>query len=527
MNIDLNSTNICASHLTNPDRRDIFFLRYQTPPFIMADINRYYAPLLAYLEIKIPTFGDSTFKASGEIVTRRIPLCRLGVFKMILLHNTLSIILIPDVPTPVGASFTSLRPNEFFESYSASHEFLTFCNAIFKKVLFEQFIRQNVSAFENINAFEKIFSIDVFSNREVPKDQEMGYHIDADQHHIVSFFSLTYIIPPGVSIRGPIIAPIMPMPSHEGDIRPFLCVAVQNGTTIGVDNEAMIHSSPPTNIPNIPEPGTTYVMQSVQTHDPSNMFIQTRSVVNENAAIIHDTSTIRRAFIRLWEYKTPITGGIPLTSWQLLANPDFLSVFEAYRLFNDPQLTYTLEFNATQGNPTFLAFHAVIAAAKFNVGGGGSDDEAEDDDDDEDVNNSGKAPRTKIGKVPQENLAGNNNIDSILDPPGINLGEDFNDSPTDNAHELQQQCTNVDVNDLVNDPNKNMICYNNDASTLFEVDINEEGKDIPKKGGTQIKKHRKTRKNRNKNRKTKKYGNKNKKSKKNRSKKTKKNRNRK
>lgn len=522
MSNNLNSVNICASYLTNPNRRDIYFLRYQTPPFIMDDINRYYGQLLGYLGLKIPTFGDTTFNASGEILFYRIPLCRLGVFKMSLLNNTLTITLIPNIPLPEGAGFTALNPNDFIDSYSGSPDFSTFCNAIFKKVLFEQFIRQNVDVNTNaIGPFEKTFSIDVYSNRSVPPAQETAYHIDANNEHIVSFFSLTYIIPPGVFIRGPIIAPITPNLQSETDIRPFLCVAVQNGTTIGIDNEAMIHSSPPTNIPNIPQPGTTDVMQSVQTHEPPNKFIQTRPVVNENVFIVHATSTIRRAFFRLWEYKQEILtqGGVnPITfaTWNnIWDNTDFRKVLEAYNDFKDEERTIAIELNATYGNPTLLAYGAIAAASKFSVGGGG--------DDEDNGNNS-------VESSPEPHVKEKATRINLVEPhekekePSVNLegefNEEFNDTHPDNTQESQQKCININM--LVDDPNKNLIFYKNEDSKFFDVDINMEGKDIAKKGGTQIKKLRKTRKNRNKNRKTKKYGNKNKKSKKNRSKKTKK-----
>ena len=281
-----------------PEKLDIFFLRYNTPAIIMETITREMnrmrldpnlAPLyifrLGVFRMSYILEEDVMEETEGNRALDREP--KLEVFRLYDVAGTYTINRSNTVPPlPPGMS-----DNDYF-AYITNYIFTTypeFISAMINKTFFEQLIRRRFRGFEN-----QCFSIDLYFNR--PNGQ-VGFHTDSDEGLPVNFFTLTYILPENIEIVGPTIVTTQNL-DHRASFTP----TVMHGTTIGIDNEVVMHSTP--DIPLLRAPAAPYLYQGINGTTGEHLnFVELRPPIQRSARqqiAIENSDRQTRTFVRTW-----------------------------------------------------------------------------------------------------------------------------------------------------------------------------------------------------------------------------------
>jgi hypothetical protein len=258
--------NICIPFIdeTYTDRADIYLLRYQTPQELLLKIERNYDGVLEKIRQMFIRKGKFSSMETLDLV-------RLGYFALSYddspsdLDKRLKVGIVtnPSKTVPgfqsVHTSFTSLpwleyeefeelfySPSQFAsssdmnsdESSSISSgesidDFEKLFEGLIEKTMYEMFIRKNLNT---DSSFEQLISIDLYPNRS--KGSANIFHLDATHQMDVNFFTLTYFLPYDVKIKGPTVVTKTELP-----VRNQVTLLVKNGTTIGIDNDVVLHST--------------------------------------------------------------------------------------------------------------------------------------------------------------------------------------------------------------------------------------------------------------------------------------------
>jgi hypothetical protein len=245
---------------------DIYVSRKQTPAFIMHDItfNTFTNALRTYSSSKLVSFGV---------------LC--------LTYDTHKI----DIYTCNKHSAT--MPFADIHDVISNPEMQNFIVAIFKKIFLDSLLRR-----QNDDPFKQYFTIDLYNRSK----GQTGFHQDSFPDLHIDYFTLTYVInDPSKTFKGPTII------SHTETSSKKQCnLVVGHGTTIGLDNRVLYHSTPE---PHINQDETnTYIPYfkyfndkkiTIREQDHSRFNPSLLTVVAEN------TAQIDRCFFRSWYYDTP------------------------------------------------------------------------------------------------------------------------------------------------------------------------------------------------------------------------------
>ena len=343
--------NICIPILTEEDRADIYLLREQTPEEILVKIERNYDGVLEKIR--------QMFIREGKIgSTERLDLVRIGYFKLSYngsltnLDDRLRVEIVrnPSRVIPgfqsVHQSFSSLPWLEYDEfeelfyspsifmssdtmdtdessssSSSGIDNFQRLFEGLIEKTMYEMFIRKNLHTDSN---FEQIVSIDLYPNRN--KGSANIFHLDATSEMDVSFFTLTYFLPPDVQIKGPTV---ITRTNDDMFYRNQVTLLVKNGITIGIDNDAVLHSTSDPIVRVLPERAAIFPIPASNYHDDLYLYTQPKENLPMTSEEISEaTESIEqmnretdRKFARTWYIRSFIEGsrtGIDLANFQLI-----------------------------------------------------------------------------------------------------------------------------------------------------------------------------------------------------------------
>ena len=331
--------NICIPFIgkTYTDRADIYLLRYQTPNHILEKIERNYDGVLE----KIRQMFIRKGKFSSEDT---LDLVRLGYFALIYdgshsdLDKRLKVGIVSN-PSRVIPGFQSVHTglpwleHDEFEELFLSHsnfasssdmnsdessssssssssgesidDFEKLFEGLIEKTMYEMFIRKNLNTDSN---FEEVISIDLYPNRS--KGAANMFHLDATHQMDVSFFTLTYFLPPDVKIKGPTVV------TKTGlRVRNQVTLLVKNGTTIGIDNDAVLHSTSDPIVRVLPENSKDLLIPKSDYHDKFYLHTERKDRMPDDTrestiSIEQMTRETDRKFARTWYIRAVMEDGI-------------------------------------------------------------------------------------------------------------------------------------------------------------------------------------------------------------------------
>ena len=302
-------TNLCVSIQRVISTADIYCFRYQTFPEIMSVISELMMKIVSRIELLGYSYyvknlrqhkPDEFNERLIEITTGTSELLNLGIFMIKYTASNRRLLLYRIKPALIPEAFLSFYDgnshflsNTQFNYYLQNSDFNQLFSAIIKKVFFECLIKIKLN---NVN-FTQCFSLDLYPVRNRVSRQHL-FHVDSVRYMDVSLFSLTYLLPPGRIIKGPTIV------KHIGDRRVQLTLAVENGTTIAVNNSFYEHATPDFIVRTRHEDDEAE--QSVYVNNRFNMYSLGKSSLprtefeKKKRQIHSDTSENTRSFIRTW-----------------------------------------------------------------------------------------------------------------------------------------------------------------------------------------------------------------------------------
>jgi len=261
--------NLCVSIEEEASKAHIYLLRYKTFKSILDKIKELMPIVLEHIkiigfmrrvEIPIPNTVPVEYTFENNETHNEINLVRLGYFmiKYTAENKRLQLYRIPERHILKGfnvlKSIDQPNDDQFNELKSRSDEFNRLLFTLVKKVFFECRIRKQL---DNAN-FSQCFSLDLYPERS--HGQAHMFHTDSVKSHVdVSLFSLTYLLKPGVVMKGPTIVkkvsddissglkelyPESMENYKEARSRVQLTLAVEDGTTIAIDNDIYLHATP-------------------------------------------------------------------------------------------------------------------------------------------------------------------------------------------------------------------------------------------------------------------------------------------
>ena len=227
-------------------------------------------------------------------------------------YNTDSI---KNVIDSIGEGKPTLTTEQFLDAGNILDEngvpiFVNLVHALVYKAFLDLFIQSNM---RYAVPFSCIISLDLYASRN--PGQALLFHRDATAAFPTKFFTLTYIIEdPNIIVKGPTIVTAEELPDRSAVIP-----AVRHGTTVGIDNTAVLHATPDPYV-TIAAPGVAMEMRALippQNPAESSQFkLKTKrdssDYVGEElapgriereaqaAAIQQATSGTQRSFIRIW-----------------------------------------------------------------------------------------------------------------------------------------------------------------------------------------------------------------------------------
>ena len=217
----------------NPYDADIYLLRQQTPEHILRKIDTNYVDVLIQIQ---------SLQGVGQHLLTRIGYFKFeyknSQFKLYYIHN-------PEVNVPGfdsvhrnaqgDISYPFLSYEQLNELLQNSGEFRTLFSGLVEKTIYEIFIRKNLHT--NVD-FEQFVSLDLYPNRAKDESTILKFHLDATPAMKTAFFTLMYLMPENIKIKGPTIVTRTEIP-----VRNQVTLIVENGTIIGVDNDVVLHAT--------------------------------------------------------------------------------------------------------------------------------------------------------------------------------------------------------------------------------------------------------------------------------------------
>jgi len=303
----LDMRGLCTRYTATDGVAHIYLLRYQTPAKLMKIITNLTLPIYAELNNRL---GNPSLGLIG-----------LGYFRLnydgkgnmsAAVYNTGSI---RNVIDSIGEGKPTLTTEQFLDAGNILDEngvpiFVNLVHALVYKAFLELFIQSNMRYDVPV---ECIISLDLYASRN--PGQALLFHRDATSAFPTKFFTLTYIIDdPNIIVKGPTIVTAEELPDRSA-----LIPAVRHGTTVGIDNTAVLHATPDPYV-TIAAPGVAMEMRALippQNLAESAQFrlktsrdsadyvgeeLAPQRIEREQqvAAIQQATSGTQRSFIRIW-----------------------------------------------------------------------------------------------------------------------------------------------------------------------------------------------------------------------------------
>ena len=219
---------------SNPIQSDIYLLRQKTPDFILSKIQDNY---------------DNAYKALNiflHIDEKEKNLIRIGYFKFEYDGTNLLVSIFAD-PRQHVTGFNSVHVGSRgkidlmylnagqFNGIMMDPDFSKLFTGLVEKTMYELFIRKN----SNTDIpFTQYLSMDLYPERSKDANTVHMFHVDATDEMPTSLFTLMYLMPPDVKIKGPTI-----VTKSSLEVRNQATLIVENGTIIGVDNRVMLHAT--------------------------------------------------------------------------------------------------------------------------------------------------------------------------------------------------------------------------------------------------------------------------------------------
>jgi len=315
--------NICIPLITedDPNSAYIYLLRCQTPEAILEKIERNYDGVLEKIR--------QMFIRKGKFSSMEtLDLIRLGYFALsydgspsdLDKRLKVGIVINPSRVIPgfrsVHTSFPSLpwlEYEEFVELFysplnfasssdmnideSSIYEFQNLFEGLIEKTMYEMFIRKNLNT---DSSFEQLISIDLYPNRS--KSLANFFHVDATLQMDVSFFTLTYFLPPDIKIKGPTV---VTRNNENMSSRNQVTLLVKNGTTIGIENDGVLHSTSDHIVRVLPEKSKDLLIPASNYHSEFNLHTEPKDKMPDDTrestlSIEQMTRETGRKFARTW-----------------------------------------------------------------------------------------------------------------------------------------------------------------------------------------------------------------------------------
>lgn len=262
--------NVFIYHENVNDKNDIYLLRYN-----INDINTNFLNF-----IKNNYEGIFNTIKSNLFPNVSVEVIRLGYFY--LENRNISYVNINDfAPVPI-------IPYDYFIRFCQNIIINQFVKYVLEKAYFEMLLRKKNSTY---------FSVDLYYDRAATRANE--FHLDSTTEMPVDFFTLTYLLPNDTTImKGLTIISKNTRTQTKYSLSP----AIKNGTTLGIDNDIIYHSTPSTIIAG-PNAGLT--IEPYHLPNIENTYLHMRQ---QNPYIDTNIDTTqRRSFIRNWYYKNNLS----------------------------------------------------------------------------------------------------------------------------------------------------------------------------------------------------------------------------
>ena len=345
---------LCTRFVSRDDgMAHIYLLRYQTPEVLMSNIVRLINPVYNSLQNSF-NLGNMGLVGLGyfQLSYTLDPTTSIPIFRALICDSA----SIPNTIASLEGGKPTLTSTQFLAAFNdVSHEGINFnqlVQTLIQKAFLESFIQSNFRVEVNFNI---VISLDLYSNRQ--RGSNMIFHKDATPAFPTKFFTLTYVIngDPDTIMKGPTI-----VADNNGgkfrdlyDVRSAVTVAVRNGTTVGIDNTAVLHATPDDDVtmamPDQIDPEERFIPIPPQT-EPNLDFLMRRRIANSEyfgpeladdfdnrelqvANIRRATAAPTRSFLRAW-YNS---AGNPFPHDQA---PTFQLIMDS----NGPNMMNTIQF---------------------------------------------------------------------------------------------------------------------------------------------------------------------------------------
>ena len=359
-----------------------------------------------------------------------------------------------------------LNTEQFKQFYTTNdHKFKDVFHFILKKVHYEMFLRTK----------QKVeFSIDLYYNRS-PGSANM-FHYDSDglnQFRQVDFFSLSYIIPDNIIMKG--LSIISKNINYTVD-QPMLTLVVKNGSSLCLDNNYFFHATPSTTT------GTNWVYGSDQNRQQNitEQFSAQIIVPGQGEELIPFTDPITRRPYKLGNdpfgnvqpigymsttRKTPPFSNTPIN---VLQKRSFIRTWHFARI-EPPRDVFTINYNKSElqfGSFNNLNKIITYPDTNFTIRGDTVDQTLSNLSDKMSLGGKKLLDDTIIGNAeePLDNTILNNK-EKLLDNQTLNKKEESSDNQTPTLEidkQLFDKINQLDnINKVFENPNTNFIIYNN------------------------------------------------------------------
>jgi len=294
----LDMSNLCTQHISDTREAHIYLLRYQTPDSIMSVITQYNQDV--YNDLNTNVFNGG---ATGVI--------RLGYFKLQYTNGIMSAEVFdtnsigPAINTMGGLH--TLTTQWFNDAWQNRPMFTELVTALIHKAFVESFIQHNFRFEVNFMCF---IALDLYAIRN--PQQALLFHQDATDQFPTRLFTLTYLIEdPNIIVKGPTI-----VTSEPFDYRSAVTPAVRHGTTVGIDNTAVLHATPDTKVyiampgdgdinkdEPIPQQTSQFMLRNHRNeghYEGPELATDINARKTQLGAIAYATRNTPRSFVRTW-----------------------------------------------------------------------------------------------------------------------------------------------------------------------------------------------------------------------------------
>jgi hypothetical protein len=298
------------------NEKGVIYMRYRTPKELFDPIKDHYK-IFHVILYKLLTCDNEDYK-DRFIGFSQLGLLNMGMFKFQYNGRSATFSLIDEqiIPKEKEKSIPIFEKNKFIYTYKEFPYFRSYINLFFLKIWLECLIENENNTITNC---EKIFSIDFYFNRD---SSQYSWHQDGYSNLVVKNLALTYILDDKIEFLKS-----ASVTQRKGNIKYPLSIKVRNGDTLKIDNLYFWHTTPEKTLYYGTKIGGPFESTQqvdtatinglpkfnqikVQSFDKIKMketfanLEQIRKEAHENYTKTFGNSSVKRSFIRIWEYDT-------------------------------------------------------------------------------------------------------------------------------------------------------------------------------------------------------------------------------